>query len=126
MYLNIKISMPKPMKEKHLIKIAIICSLIGILIILLITEFTVIPLVKISEINKDLLNKEVKVQGKIISIKETPGLYIFTVEDDSIIKAVMFKEELLQISKGDSVEIQGRVIEYKKELEIQINKLNEI
>jgi RecJ-like exonuclease len=112
------------MKEKTLLKIAIISSLIGILILLYISEHIEIKEFKISEITRDKLDERVKIKGDIIAIKETPGLYILTLKDKtSSIPIVIFKEEPLSLEHGMLIEIQGIVIEYKGIIEIQAEEI---
>lgn len=106
------------MEEKSLLKVALFCSLIGILILIIISEKITIPLYTIGSINKSLTDKEVKINGEIASIKETPGLLILTVQDSTGKITVIIYDKELAVNKGDYVEIQGTVIEYKNVLEI--------
>lgn len=112
------------MQEKTLFRISLICALIGLMIILWVSETITIPEYKISEINKDILDKTIKVNAKITMIKETQSLDILTIEDETgKIKMIIFKEDPLNLSKGDQVSIQGIVREYKNELEIEASKI---
>lgn len=112
------------MKEENLLKISLICSLIGILIILYITENTNIPNSNISNItNKDLETK-VAIIGLVTSVKETPGLIILNVEDKTgNITVIAFKEENITLEPGRIIEVEGKVVEYNKQLEIQADSI---
>ena len=116
------------MKEKDLLKIALVCSLVGIFIILFIVQKYEVPSYSIEDIDKSMLNDMVSVKGQISRITETPGLYILDLEDSTgKITVVVFKEEDLDILEGNFIEIEGEVAEYKNEVEIiakQIKVLN--
>ncbi|MBU2634174.1 MAG: hypothetical protein KJ674_02930 [Nanoarchaeota archaeon] len=107
------------MKESTLLKLALITSLLGILIILFISEKTEIPSSDIKSINKNLLNKEVQITALVENVIETPGLYILTVKDNSAsIKVIVFKEDPINITENSIIEIIGTVTEYKNQTEI--------
>ena len=73
-----------------------------------------------SNITKDYLDKEVNIIGEVTNIRETPGLYIITLQDktDSI-PVVIFKEENLNLTRYQYLDISGKVVEYKNQLEVQ-------
>lgn len=107
------------MKENDLLKIALVCSLIGILMILFIVQKYEVPNYTIEDIDKSMLNEMVSVKGQINRITETPGLYIINLEDSTgEITVVIFKEEDLDILEGNLIEVEGEVTEYKNEVEI--------
>lgn len=107
------------MKDSTLLKLSIVCSLIGIFILLIISEKIDISKSNISAINKNTIDKKVKIKGYITSITETPGLYIMNIKDETgEITAIVFKEEPLDIKKGSIVEVEGKVLEYNDKLEI--------
>ena len=116
------------MKESDLLKIALVCSLVGIFIILFIVQKYETPNYNIEDIDKSMLNERVSVKGQINRITETPGLYIINLEDSTgEIIVVVFKEDDLDIVEGDFIEIEGEVTEYKNDVEIiakQIKVLN--
>lgn len=108
------------MKDTTLLRIAFCCSLFGILVILFIVENIEIPNSNIGNITKEDLEKTVSISGKINYITETPGLLIIKVGDKTgNITAIVFKEENTSLEKGQIITLEGRVIEYKDELEIQ-------
>ena len=65
------------MDEKFLFKISLLCSLLGIFIILLIVERLDVGEFSIDSVNLSLVDKEVKVKGYITSIKEKEKLALF-------------------------------------------------
>lgn len=112
------------MDEKTLFKVSLIITLIGILILLAVSESIEVNESKISLISKKDIDKAVRLKGKITYIKETPGLFIFNLEDSSgKIKVIAFKQESFQLEKNSIVEIEGVVKEYNNELEVQADRI---
>ena len=112
------------MKEKMLLKISLITSIIGILILLIILDKIDISDSNISSINKDLVDKQVKIKGEITRLTETTGLYIINIKDNTgNIDVIVFKEEKLELEKGNIVEIEGQVTEYQDKLEVIAKKI---
>ncbi|MBI2508102.1 OB-fold nucleic acid binding domain-containing protein [Candidatus Woesearchaeota archaeon] len=112
------------MQDKVLFKVSLIISVMGTFLVLLILEYSEVKLTEINSLGKNQLETRVKVQGAIVSIKETPGLYILTIKDTSAtIPLVIFKEDTLALEKNTQVEVIGKLTEYKKELEIIVEKI---
>lgn len=112
------------MEEKVLLKLSLIVSLTGILILIFISNSIEIKEYKISELNKDTIGKDVKVEGRITRITETPGLYIFNIEDETgEITAIAFKEDPINLTKDIQVILEGKIIEYKNKLEIEVQQI---
>jgi len=112
------------MKDETLLKISLIFSITGIFILLFILEYSQIDLIKIQNITQDNLETQVKIQGELVSVKETPGLYILKIDDQSkAITVIVFKEEPIEFKKGTYLEITGEVQKYKDELEIIADKI---
>ncbi len=108
------------MNEKRLTKIALVCSLVGILLLLLIAERQDVSTSSIEKITNQSIDKEVKIKGKISTLKETPAVTITQVQDaTSGITVIMFRKENVTLQKGDLVEVQGIVKEFEGKLEIE-------
>ncbi len=112
------------MEDSTLLKISLIISITGIFTLLFILEFSEVKPFQIKDITKKQLENQIKIQGEITSIKETPGLYILNVNDlTETITVIIFKEDPLNIKKGMYIEVTGEVQEYKDELEIIADKI---
>ena len=112
------------MKESTLFKIALICSLAGILLLIFISERLELPISNISSIEKSSLEDKVKISGTIEKVIETNGLYILDVKDNTgIITVMIFKEEPLQLKQGTLIEVQGTITEYKGKIEINAESI---
>jgi len=107
------------MKERQLLSVSFIFSLIGILIILAISYVSGPETYEISELSKDNLDDFVKVEGNIESFYETPGLYLINLVDDSgKITIVVFKEDEISLIEGEFISVEGSVVEYGDKIEI--------
>ena len=107
------------MNDSSLLKLSLICSLIGIFILIIISERINISESNIANITKNDVDKSVKIKGYITMLAETPGLYILKIKDSTAeITTIVFKEEQINITKGSLVEIEGKVKEYNEIIEI--------
>ena len=112
------------MDEKILLKISLITSLVGILVLLIILEKIDVSDSNIAAINKNLSEKEVKIKGEITRIRETPAFSMINVKDDTgNIDVVVFKEENLELKEGDIIQVEGQVTEYQGKLEILAKRI---
>lgn len=111
------------MNENSLLKIALICSIVGVFIVLVFAEKLEPPLVRIIEISEDFMDQDVMIQGEVVSVKITPSTSIFDVKDESgSVKVVTF-DKGYDIGKGQAVEVTGTVKEYKGVLEIEAKRV---
>ena len=107
------------MKEKDLLKVSLIFSLIGILILFFLTYTIKVNLYEINSLSKDNLDDIVRVKGIVESYSETPGLYLVNLKDNTgKITVVVFKDEKLELQEGLEIEVIGQVVEYQNKLEI--------
>jgi len=112
------------MDEKNLLKVALGCSIIGILIIFIFADKLEPSVIKISDISDSMIEKSVKIQGEITSIRNNPEVLILDIKDDSgSIKVIGFSDGNVKLSKGNFVEVFGDVTDYKGLLEIDAKKI---
>lgn len=112
------------MKEKDLLKVSLVFSLIGIFIIFMLTYTLEVDSYDIGSLSKDNLDENVKVKGFVSSFTETPGLYILTLKDDTgKIPVIIFKDEELGLYEGLELEIIGNVVEYQDKIEIILKEI---
>ena len=112
------------MKERLLLKIAIICSLAGIFAIYLISENYDLDESSIGSIKEDQIGKDVKLKGVINSIFNGEKATIITITQPEEIKVML--QGNVSLNKGDYVEVIGEVDEYNGELEIIGNRVRVI
>ena len=107
------------LQEKILLKISLIISIIGIFILYLISSKISINTIKISDINEDLIDKEVKIKGTVKQYFNNPSVIILKIEDETgSIKVAVFKNKDTVFKTKTNVEITGTVRKYKSELEL--------
>lgn len=116
------------MHDSTLLKVSIISSIIGMILLILIDRNTVIKQSAISELNEDTLDKYVKIKARITSIHQTQKIFALELEDETgKIKAVLFKNnkntDNYNLQKDRTVEIEGKFTEYKNQPEIIIDKI---
>ncbi|PIU75935.1 hypothetical protein COS75_01310 [Candidatus Pacearchaeota archaeon CG06_land_8_20_14_3_00_35_12] len=107
----------------NLLKIAFLATVIGILILAILSQNLEPKSISISKIDLKMLDNYVKISASIKEVIKTDSITILTIKDladNSEITAIMDKGDVL---KGENVEIIGRVIEYNESLEIEIEKL---
>tara|TARA_Y100000294_G_C8367150_1_gene261174 strand:+ start:182 stop:535 length:354 start_codon:yes stop_codon:yes gene_type:complete len=108
------------MKEKTLLKLALITSLAGLLILYLISDNIAINEKSIEKITLDNKDEMVKVRGIVSKVIDTEKVTILEITQPTEITVVLFKgnQESTPIKEGNEVEIIGKVDEYEDELEI--------
>jgi len=113
------------MQEKTLLKIALIMSLLGLLILYLISDNIEIKEKNIEKITLDNKDEFVKLRGIVSKVIDTERVTIMEIMQPQEITVVLFKNEnkTMPIQKGNEVEIFGKVDEYEGKLEIIADRL---
>ncbi len=108
---------------KYLIKLSLICSLIGLFLIIFLANHLEPPISPLSEIDERDLEEIVKVQGEIVRVIEHETLILFTLEDETgKIDCVFYND--FPFYENENVEVIGEVVEYKGKIEIEATKIN--
>ena len=110
------------MKEKILVKISLVCSLLGIFILFLLFGVIGVDERTIDSISKADLEKDIRINGVITNINDLNGTLIIEVSQLNKIDVVVFDSEV-GVKKGDNVEISGVTEEYKGKLEIIADRI---
>ncbi len=106
------------MNDKTISAIALLLVIIGILTLLLLDFTTAQKTIPITEAKKQL-NAEVSIKAKVLSIQDTPTVMILTVKDDTDkIRVIMFKSTWINMKKGITLLITGKIQKYKDEMEL--------
>jgi DNA/RNA endonuclease YhcR with UshA esterase domain len=113
------------MKETTLLKIALICSLLGLLILYLISDNTEIKEKNIEKITLDNKDEFVKLKGIVNNVVDTEKVVIMEITQPQQMIVVLFKDEnkTMPIQQGNEVEVIGKVDEYEGKLEIIADRL---
>ena len=112
------------MNNSIILKLSIIISMIGILILLILTNTTQPTKTRIKNISSQDLNKKVEIQGKIQSIKtyKESNFQIITI-NDSTGKIDITLDNPTNLTKNQTIRVIGKVTEYQASLQIQADKI---
>ena len=113
------------MKEKTLLKTALITSLLGLLILYLISSNIEIKEKNIEKITLDNKDEFVKLRGIVNKVIDTEKVTIMEITQPQQITVVLFKDDnsSMPIRQGNEIEIFGKVDEYEGKLEIIVDRL---
>ena len=116
------------MKEKNLLKIALICSLLGLLILYLVSNNIEIKEKNIEKITLDNKDEFVNIKGTISNIVNTEKVNIIKILQPQEITVVLFKNEnkTTTIQQGNEIEVIGKVDEYEDKIEIIADRVRVI
>ena len=111
------------MKETTLLKIALACSLVGLVLLYFISIK-----IEVKNYNPNILNKnigdDVRLEGAVAKVTDRGNVIFIEVNQQSPVTVVLFTEENnLKLNNGDNVEIIGKVQEYNGKNEIIAQKI---
>ena len=108
------------MKEKNLLKVALISSLIGILILFITSQNISVQEKTISRITLEDVDKKVKIKGSVEKVIDTEKVAIINVVQPQNLDVILFKEGngTVDIKEDDFIEVIGRIEEYEGRLEV--------
>ncbi|MBS3100606.1 hypothetical protein J4204_00560 [Candidatus Woesearchaeota archaeon] len=111
------------MKESTLLKIALICSLVG-----LVALYFISTKIEIKDYKPNILNKnvgdDVKLNGVVTKITDRGSVVFIEVNQQNPVNVVLFTDDdNLKLKSGDSIEVTGEVQEYKGKNEIIAQKI---
>lgn len=115
--------------DGRLLRIALITSLIGLIGLIIFTPSIEVKQVKISDINRAMIDEEVSVEGVVGEVKSSKsgGSYFLTVNDGTgKINLIIFESQLAEVQrdfdigefKDRKVKITGKITEYNSQMEI--------
>ena len=111
------------MKETTLLKIALICSLVG-----LVALYFISTKIEVKDYKPNLLNKnigdDVRLTGVVTKITDRGNVVFIEVKQQNVVNVVLFTgDNNLKLKNGDEVEIVGKVQEYNNKNEIIAQKV---
>lgn len=112
------------MKLKLNLKTTLSISLIGILLLLFLSEILTPKPINIGDINNKLLNQKVNVQGQIFNIRtfEDSDFQIISIKDNTG-KIDVTLDNPINITNNKNITVIGTIKEYKQYLQIQADKI---
>lgn len=107
------------MEKTTILNISLTASLLGILLLLFISENLAAKQITVSSITRNYIDKDVVLVGSIFSINKRGDLTLLKIKDNTgKIDVVVFKSRDLSLSYGDEIEVYGEVALYNDKLEI--------
>ena len=110
------------MNEKSLLKLALIISLVGLVLLFVISKNIEINDTTIEKITNEEIEGDVVIKGIVKEITERSGTTFIIITQQSEIEVIVFSNDV-NLSKGDNVEIIGSVSEYQNQKEIIADKI---
>ncbi|MEM4647855.1 MAG: hypothetical protein QXO12_00890 [Candidatus Pacearchaeota archaeon] len=102
-------------------KIALIGSIIGLLILFYFSNYFLPKKIPIKEINKKNFDDWVIVEGEIKDIKNVEGITLLNLCDNDCITVIVFDE--LKLEVGEKIKVIGKIKIYRGKREIQAEKI---
>lgn len=109
------------MDENILLKASIVCTVVGLIVLYLIAGKMTADETAINKITSGMSDDAVVVKGTVNKVIEKENIMIIELQKNEKISVIMFKQnypDFIDISKGDFVEVTGKVEDYKGEKEI--------
>ena len=112
------------MQESFLLKIALVTSLTGLVLLFVFADSIIVSDSTISKIDRTDQGNFVKIQGTLKAISNRNGITILQVEQPEVISVVLFSNS--SFTEGQRVEILGKVSEYSGKEQIIADKMRVI
>ena len=120
--------------DDKLLKIALITSLIGIIGLIIFTPTIEVKEVKIKDINRGMIDEEVKIHGVITDISQSSSKtsYFLTINDGEaqilliifliLVADIQSKNMEIEDFKNRKVEVVGTITEYNSKMELILSR----
>ncbi|MBD3252831.1 hypothetical protein GF386_03810 [Candidatus Pacearchaeota archaeon] len=105
----------------NLLKMSFAISLIGIFLLLMISN-TPAKKVEIEKINSEFLNKKIKVSGSIKTIKNYRNFQIIKIKDSNE-EINLVQNKKINLTKNQIIQVIGKVDKYKDNFQIRTEKI---
>jgi exonuclease VII large subunit len=117
--------------DSQLIRLSFAIAVAGVVVLFFVVQLTEPLAVRIVEINEAMSGQSVITNGTVSSLSIKDGNIFFTLSDEEAIKVVIFKKdaeknEAYQLENGDKIRVEGKVSIYRDELEIVVEKIENI
>ena len=106
------------MHEKRVLKVAYICSILGITILFYLSQTTEFEERTINEITDEDFGKIYKMNGKVTKVTEKNNLIAVTITQE-VRTTVFFDPDETIPKEGDYIQFKGKVNEYKDRIFVE-------
>ena len=108
--------------KNNLFKFAFVISLLGIFILIVLSDKIEPELSLIEEINVKNIEEFVKIKGEIRNVKNVGNITLLDIKDETgEIKGIIYENE--DINESKKVIITGKVIDFEGQLEIEVREI---
>jgi len=114
------------MKESTLFKLALICSLVGVLILFFVSDNVDVREKAISKIEMENVGEDIKLKGYISKITDLEKVMFVEITQPEKIDVVLFKKGNISLYEGSYVEILGEIDEYGGKMQVIGNRVRVI
>lgn len=111
------------METRNLLKLCLITALVGTFLIVILANNLEPEAKTIDTINEKMFDEWIKVQGNVTQERDTSGLKILTVNDGTASINCILRKNVSYSFENQKVEVQGKITDYKGEIEIEISKI---
>jgi DNA/RNA endonuclease YhcR with UshA esterase domain len=111
------------MKEKALLKIALVASCIGLLLLFIFSKNIEVNEATIDKID-GMQDEEVRIQGVVERVSNKEKVTFIEITQEVTTTVVVFDN--ISINKGEKIEVIGKVDEYNGESEILAERIERI
>lgn len=111
------------LKKYQIIKIVLIIFILSFTTIYYIEKNHKLELISISKINSNYLEKNVKIEGKIIKQTLNKNTLFLTIQDNTAQINIIAFQINQTLNKNQTYTIEGKVTKYQNKLEIIANKI---
>lgn len=107
-----------------LLNLFFVISLIGVFLLLILSNILEPRLISIEKVNDRLIDKKIKVQGEIFNIKryEESDFQVISIKDKTG-KIDITTDKILNLKNNQTIIVIGKVTQYKEYLQIQADKI---
>jgi uncharacterized protein YdeI (BOF family) len=99
-------------------KITLSISLLGILILLILTNILPYPQITIKDITSNHLNKKLSTSGTITKIQNHKEFQIITITQNSFSIDILLDQKI-NLTRNQEIQIKGRLEKYKDKLQLR-------
>jgi DNA/RNA endonuclease YhcR with UshA esterase domain len=111
------------MQESTLLKIAVVSSIVGLILLFVISTFSSVDSVDINKVTALDVDKTVKITGLVSKVMPRGTITYLDITQHNKMPVLIFDTNLT-INTGDEVEVTGKVQEYNGGVEIIADRID--
>lgn len=115
------------MHEKTLLKIALVCISLGLVVLFVLTDSMALDETKISHLDQNI-DKNVLIKGTVSKLTRSNSTSFIKIKKQETAEILLFNDmaDILDIDDGDIIEVRGKVSDYGGEASIVGDEIRKI